>query len=58
MGQAAPKFKGKVSRVLAAKAALSTRMDALGDAVDGTLGLAMRAQVHLAWCTACLLQLQ
>ena len=45
VGQAAPKFKGKVSRVLAAKASLSTRVDALGDEIDGTLGLAMRAQV-------------
>merc|ERR1711981_1376203 len=32
IGQAAPKFKGKIPRVLAAKCALSIRVDALGDA--------------------------
>merc|ERR1711935_404458 len=31
IGQAAPKHKGKISRVLAAKAALATRVDALSD---------------------------
>ena len=49
MGQAAPKFKGKVSRVLAAKAALSVRLDALGDDVEGSLGISMRAQVRAGW---------
>ena len=57
VGQAAPKFKGKVSRVLAAKAALSTRVDALGDDLDGTLGLAMRAQVTPAATAGCVLAL-
>ena len=31
VGQAAPKHKGKISRVLAAKTSLSARMDALGN---------------------------
>ena len=47
VGQAAPKFKGKVSRVLAAKASLSVRLDALGDDVDGSMGISMRAQVRI-----------
>jgi len=40
VGQAAPKHKGKISRVLAAKAALAIRVDALSDdtAADGTTG--------------------
>merc|ERR1711871_1279448 len=36
VGQAAPKNKGKVSRVLAAKCALSIRVDALGEADEAT----------------------
>merc|ERR1712048_1285202 len=36
VGQAAPKNKGKISRVLAAKAALCCRVDALGDQVEPT----------------------
>lgn len=36
VGQASLKNKGKISRVLAAKAALSTRVDALGDSADPT----------------------
>ena len=31
IGQAAPKNKGKISRVLAAKTALAIRVDAMGD---------------------------
>jgi nucleolar protein 58 len=46
VGQAAPKFKGKVSRVLAAKAALATRMDALGDTEGVTVGLHYREKVE------------
>merc|ERR1719230_706378 len=38
VGQSAPKLKGKVSRILAAKMALSARVDALADNCDGTLG--------------------
>merc|ERR1711966_588678 len=39
IGQAAPKNKGKISRVLAAKTALAIRMDALGDSDGVTIGL-------------------
>ena len=51
IGQAAPKNKGKISRVLAAKAALAIRVDALtdetdGDAVDTTIGYEGRAKVE------------
>lgn len=45
IGQAAPKFKGKISRVLAAKCALSIRVDALGEAADATIGLESRTKV-------------
>ena len=45
IGQAAPKFKGKIARVLAAKCAISTRVDALGDAPDATIGLDSRVKV-------------
>jgi nucleolar protein 58 len=46
VGQAAPKFKGKISRVLAAKTALAVRTDALGD-VDGvSIGISARARVE------------
>lgn len=43
--RAAPQFKGKVSRVLAAKSALSIRMDALGDSTEASIGLESRAKV-------------
>jgi nucleolar protein 58 len=50
IGQAAPKNKGKISRVLAAKAALATRVDALSDetadGVDTTIGYEGRAKVE------------
>lgn len=52
VGQAAPKHKGKISRVLAAKAALATRVDALtddtdeGGGVDTTIGFEGRAKVE------------
>mmetsp|Transcript_12509 Transcript_12509/g.20811 ORF Transcript_12509/g.20811 Transcript_12509/m.20811 type:complete len:512 (-) Transcript_12509:80-1615(-) len=48
IGQAAPKHKGKVSRVLAAKAALCIRVDALSDDVtaDTTIGYEGRAKVE------------
>merc|ERR1712010_69058 len=39
IGQAQPKHKGKISRVLAAKCALSVRVDALGDTSEATIGL-------------------
>ena len=43
IGQSSPKFKGKISRVLAAKCALSIRVDALGDTDDASVGLEARA---------------
>mmetsp|Transcript_27079 Transcript_27079/g.40713 ORF Transcript_27079/g.40713 Transcript_27079/m.40713 type:complete len:512 (-) Transcript_27079:1655-3190(-) len=50
IGQAAPKHKGKISRVLAAKASLATRVDALSDEtvenVDTTIGYEGRAKVE------------
>jgi len=50
IGQAQPKHKGKISRVLAAKAALATRVDALSDdtgqQTDTTLGYESRAKVE------------
>ena len=53
IGQAQPKHKGKISRVLAAKCALGVRCDALGDVNDeGALGLEARAKVR-AWCLSC-----
>lgn len=48
IGQAPPKAKGKIARVLAAKAALSTRFDALGEATDAEVGLEMRAKVFIS----------
>merc|ERR1712072_944954 len=44
MGQ--PKHKGKISRVLAAKCALSVRVDALGDTSEATIGLEDRVKVE------------
>ncbi|KAL2591888.1 hypothetical protein AAZV13_12G036300 [Glycine max] len=46
IGQAAPKFKGKISRSLAAKTALAIRCDALGDSQDNTMGLENRAKIE------------
>ena len=47
IGQASQKFKGKISRVLAAKCALGVRVDALGDVNDGgAIGLESRAKVR------------
>ena len=53
IGQAQPKHKGKISRVLAAKAALAIRVDALSDEtaegsddIDTTVGLEGRAKVE------------
>jgi len=51
VGQAAPKFKGKISRVLAAKTSLSARMDALGDSDGVTIGLENRAKVEARLAT-------
>ena len=46
VGSSAPKLKGKISRVLAAKCALSIRVDALGDAAGATIGIDDREKVR------------
>ena len=46
VGQAAPKLKGKVSRMLAAKTALCIRMDALGEVEGVSIGLEGREKVE------------
>jgi RNA processing factor Prp31 len=39
-------LQGKMSRILAAKAALATRVDAMGSSDDATIGLESRAKVQ------------
>lgn len=46
VGQAGPKNKGKISRVLAAKTALSVRVDALGESSEPTVSLEGREKVE------------
>lgn len=46
IGQAGPKIKGKVSRVLAAKTALAIRVDALGETEGPTIGIESRQKVE------------
>merc|ERR1712100_858841 len=46
VGQTAPKHKGRISRVLAAKTALAIRVDAIGEAEGATIGIASRATVE------------
>ncbi|KAH3759507.1 nucleolar protein Nop58p [Pelomyxa schiedti] len=46
VGQTQPKNKGKVSRCLAAKAALCSRVDALGDAEKASIGISGRVHVE------------
>lgn len=46
VGQAAPKNKGKISRMLAAKTALSIRIDAYGEDEDSTMGVENRRKVE------------
>jgi nucleolar protein 58 len=46
IGQTASKFKGKISRVLAAKTALAIRVDALGDTEGPTIAIEGRAKVE------------
>merc|ERR1719233_2473503 len=46
LGQASSKMKGKVSRMPAAKAALATRVDALGEETNTDLGIEHRAKVE------------
>jgi nucleolar protein 58 len=46
VGQASTKMKGKVSRMLAAKASLACRVDALGEETSTDLGMEHRAKVE------------
>lgn len=46
VGQSSAKLKGKASRMLAAKAALACRVDALGDDVKSDLGAEHRAKLE------------
>lgn len=46
IGQAAPKNKGKISRVLAAKTALAIRVDAMGDHDGPTIAIENRIKVE------------
>jgi len=46
VGQAAPKNKGKIARVLAAKAAISLRYDALGETDSNEFGSDCREKVE------------
>jgi nucleolar protein 58 len=46
VGQSGAKFKGKVSRMLAAKAALAIRVDALGEDIDNEMGIEHRATLE------------
>jgi len=46
IGQTGAKNKGKMSRMLAAKAALATRVDALGEETNTTLGIEHKARLE------------
>ena len=46
VGQSNPKIKGKMSRMLAAKASLATRVDALGEETTHELGTEHRAKLE------------
>ncbi len=46
VGQTSAKLKGKVSRMLAAKASLAIRVDALGEDTQATLGMEQRADLE------------
>jgi nucleolar protein 58 len=54
IGQSQPKYKGKISRVLAAKCALAIRVDALGDTTDASVGLEAREKVSSSSSRDCL----
>ncbi|XP_053554661.1 nucleolar protein 58 [Bombina bombina] len=47
VGQSNPKYKGKISRMLAAKASLAIRYDALGEDTNCELGVDSRAKVEV-----------
>ncbi|XP_074600421.1 nop5 ribonucleoprotein [Brevipalpus obovatus] len=46
IGQSAPKIKGKMSRMLAAKSALACRVDALGEEPGNSLGIEHKAHLE------------
>jgi nucleolar protein 58 len=46
VGQAGPKIKGKIARTVATKAALSIRVDAMGESDAPQVGLQMRSKVE------------
>jgi len=46
IGQAPPKYKGKIARVLGAKCALAIRCDALGEESNPTVGIEGRTKVE------------
>ncbi|XP_075240829.1 nucleolar protein 58-like isoform X2 [Convolutriloba macropyga] len=46
VNQASNKYKGKISRMLAAKSAIAIRVDALKEDVDGNLGVELRSKVE------------
>lgn len=46
VGQSAPKLKGKASRILAAKLSLCSRVDALGDQPEPTVGIECKKYVE------------
>lgn len=46
IGQAPPKYKGKIARALASKCSISSRYDALGESPDADIGLDGRAKVE------------
>lgn len=47
VGQTSQKLKGKISRMLAAKAALAIRVDALGETTDQEMGIEHRAKLEV-----------
>ncbi|CAH3186356.1 unnamed protein product [Porites evermanni] len=47
VGQSAPKHKGKISRMLAAKTSLAARVDALGEDADTAMGIENRAKLEM-----------
>ncbi|KAH8556538.1 hypothetical protein BGW37DRAFT_473047 [Umbelopsis sp. PMI_123] len=46
IGQAGPKLKGKIARMVAAKASISVRVDALGETETPDVGLAGRTKIE------------
>ncbi|CAD7957288.1 unnamed protein product [Amoebophrya sp. A120] len=50
VGKSASKFKGKISRVLAAKMALAIRVDALGEDTEATVAKAFKEYVERKVC--------